>query len=187
MANYAQTSKNFTGQFMTGIQGVNTGIIVPWGSASIPSGFLECNGQSVSQVTYAALFAVIGTTYGNPGGGNFNVPDLTDRTVVNKSNNKNLASTGGANTVTPTGNVSLTVGDTTIDANTLAAHTHTMINIGLGPQFGVFLPGTGVGSGTLGNAGTGGSHTHTVSSPTFSGSASSVLQPYITMVYIIKT
>ena len=51
MANYTQTSKNFTGQFMTGIQGLNTGLVIPWGSASIPSGFLECNGQAVSRST----------------------------------------------------------------------------------------------------------------------------------------
>jgi microcystin-dependent protein len=101
MANYEATRYDWDGQFLTGVEGVNTGLIVPWSSTVIPSGFLECNGQSVSQSTYAALFAIIGTTYGNPGGGNFNVPDLRDRVVVNKSNNKNLAQTGVANTEAP--------------------------------------------------------------------------------------
>jgi microcystin-dependent protein len=36
----------------------------------------------VSQVTYAALYAVIGLSYGNPGGGNFNLPDLRGRVPV---------------------------------------------------------------------------------------------------------
>jgi len=36
----------------------------------------------VSQATYAALFAVIGVTYGNPGGGNFSLPDLRGRIPV---------------------------------------------------------------------------------------------------------
>ena len=41
-----------------------------------PVGWLACDGSSVSQTTYAALYAVIGTTFGNPGGGNFNLPDF---------------------------------------------------------------------------------------------------------------
>lgn len=44
----------------------------------IPKGWLLCNGGSYSQTTYAALFSVIGTTFGNPGGGNFNVPTISD-------------------------------------------------------------------------------------------------------------
>jgi microcystin-dependent protein len=33
----------------------------------------------------------------------FNVPNLADNVAVGKSNNKALGTTGGANTVTPTG------------------------------------------------------------------------------------
>lgn len=42
----------------------------------VPTGWLKCNGAEVSRTTYAALFAVIGTTYG-PGNGTttFNLPD----------------------------------------------------------------------------------------------------------------
>ena len=64
MANYEATRYNFDGGDLTGIEGVNTGIVVPWGSASIPSGFLLCDGQSVSTSTFAALFSVIAYTYG---------------------------------------------------------------------------------------------------------------------------
>ena len=39
MANYEATRYDFDGAFLTGIEGVNTGIVVPWGSAAIPSGF----------------------------------------------------------------------------------------------------------------------------------------------------
>ena len=105
MSNYEATKYDFDGANLTGIEGIPTATIVPWSSASVPSGFLECNGQAVSQSTYAALYAIIGTTYGDPGGGNFNVPDLQDNVAVGKSNNKALASTGGANTVAPTGNI----------------------------------------------------------------------------------
>lgn len=42
-----------------------------------PAGWLECNGAAVSRATYAALFAVIGTTYGAGNGTTtFNLPDL---------------------------------------------------------------------------------------------------------------
>lgn len=53
------------------------GQIVFCASTSIPNGYLECNGASVSRTTYATLFAAIGGTYG-PGDGatTFNLPDL---------------------------------------------------------------------------------------------------------------
>lgn len=50
---------------------------------TVPSGWLHCDGAAVSRTTYAALFAVIGTTYG-PGNGTttFNLPDFDDRFPV---------------------------------------------------------------------------------------------------------
>jgi microcystin-dependent protein len=191
MANYEATRYDFDGANLTGIEGVNTGIVVPWGSAAIPSGFLECNGQSVSQATYAALFAVIGTTYGDPGGGNFNVPDLTDRTVVNKSNTKSLAQTGGANTVTPTGNISGSTGSTTLTSCQIPSHSHvvTAQKCGMGnPAGNASFAGNAGSSASVTSANTGGgqSHDHTLSA-NFSGSANSVLQPYLVLIYIIKT
>jgi microcystin-dependent protein len=185
MANYEATRYDFDGAFLTGIEGVNTGIVVPWGSASIPSGFLECNGQSVSTTTYAALFAVIGYTYGGSGA-SFNVPDLTDRTVVNKSNTKNLAQTGGANTVTPTGNISGSTGSTTLATNQIPSHTHSMLAAmaqhDTAPPSGFSF----VTSGNTGSTGGGLGHDHTLSA-NFAGTANSVLQPYLVLIYIIKT
>jgi len=193
MANYEATRYDFDGAYLTGIEGVNTGIVVPWGSASIPSGFLECNGQAVSTTTYAALFAVIGYTYGNPGGGNFNVPDLTDRTVVNKSNTKSLAQTGGANTVTPTGNIAGSTGSTTLSSAQIPSHSHsiqTLVSCGCtgSPRTGLYNGGSNGNISSLGstNTGSGQSHDHTLSA-NFSGSATSVLQPYLVLIYIIKT
>lgn len=55
-----------------------TGEIRMWGStiASIPSGWLHCDGSAISRSTYAALFAVIGTQYGSGDGSTtFNLPD----------------------------------------------------------------------------------------------------------------
>jgi len=186
MANYEATRYDFDGAFLTGIQGVNTGIVVPWGSASIPSGFLLCDGQSVSTTTYAALFAVIGYTYGGSGA-NFNVPDLRDRTVVGVSaaNSKALAQGIGANTVTPTGNISGSTGSTTLTTSQIASHSHgggTSASGANGFNCGfTFIQGMNTG-----NAGGGQSHDHTLSA-NFTGSANSVLQPGLVLNYIIKT
>ncbi len=47
MANYEATKYSFTGANLTGIDLVNTGLIIPWTDSSVPSGFLECNGANV--------------------------------------------------------------------------------------------------------------------------------------------
>jgi microcystin-dependent protein len=187
MANYVATRYNFSGSSLTGIEGVNTGIVVPWGSAVIPSGFLECNGASVSTATYAALFAVIGYTYGGSGA-SFNLPDLQDRTIVNKSNTKTLAQTGGANTVTPTGNISGSTGSTTLTSSQIPAHSHSGANVMVGLCVGTMNASNafGAGGGNTGNTGGGQSHDHTLSA-NFVGSANSVLSPYLVLIYIIKT
>ena len=54
-----------------------SGTVVAFAGAAAPSGYLICDGSAVSRTTYAALFAVISTTYG-PGDGSttFNLPDL---------------------------------------------------------------------------------------------------------------
>jgi microcystin-dependent protein len=195
MANYEATRYDFDGANLTGIEGVNTGIVVPWGSAAIPSGFLECNGASVSTSTYAALFAVIGYTYGGSGA-SFNLPDLTDRTVVNKSNTKSLAQTGGANTVTPTGNISGSTGSTTLTSSQIPSHSHFLRssgNMGTNPVIAAGMcsafsfPNTiSTDRDVISNTGSGQSHDHSLSA-NFSGSANSVLQPYLVLIYIIKT
>jgi microcystin-dependent protein len=171
--------------------GIPTATIVPWTDASVPTGFLECNGTAVSRTTYAALFAIVGTTYGaGDGSTTFNVPDLQDNVPVGKSNNKALASTGGANTVTSTGNVGGSTANATLSTAQLASHSHTINNInatgtnvnGTRLQFGVSSP-TAINTS---NAGSGQGHAHNMSA-NFSGDATSVLQPYLTVIYIIKT
>jgi microcystin-dependent protein len=191
MANYEATRYDFDGANLTNIEGVNTGIVVPWGSAAIPSGFLLCDGTSYATATYAALFAVIAYTYGGSGA-NFNVPDLRDRTVVgvSASNSKSLAQAIGANTVTPTGNISGSTGATTLTTNQIASHTHTGVPMGgISGADGVTNQtpnGPQLNNGNTGATGGGQSHDHTLSA-NFSGSANSVLQPGLVLNYIIKT
>jgi len=107
---------------------------------------------------------------------------------------KALASTGGANTVTSTGNVGGSTANATLSTAQLASHTHpvTINNLrGAGNQN--FSPNTSPqGSnpfalnGTANASGSGSGHSHNMSA-NFSGDATSVLQPYLTIIYIIKT
>ena len=195
MSNYEATKYDFSGANLTGIEGIPTATIVPWSSASVPTGFLECNGQTVSRSTYSALFAIVGTTYGaGDGSSTFGVPDLQDNVAVGKSNNKALASTGGANTVAvaASGNVGGSTANATLSTAQLASHSHPggRGNSGRTPSRNAggefYSPGGSVAS--TGNAGSGSGHSHNMSA-TFSGDTAnpSVLQPYLTIIYIIKT
>ncbi len=191
MSNYEATKYDFDGANLTGIEGIPTATIVPWSSASVPTGFLECNGQAVSRSTYAALFAIVATTYGSgDGSSTFNVPNLADNVPVGKSNNKSLASTGGANTVASTGNVGGSTANATLSEAQLASHSHSSKKYTGGQNF----ANDGFGAGrnpvtanvNTNTSGSGGGHSHNMSA-NFSGDATSVLQPYLTVIYIIKT
>ena len=59
------------------IGGVPIGAVFYFAANTAPTGFLKANGAAVSRTTYAALFAITGTTYGaGDGSTTFNVPDL---------------------------------------------------------------------------------------------------------------
>jgi microcystin-dependent protein len=47
-----------------------------------PSGWALCNGQTMSIQQYAALFSLLGTTYGGNGTTNFNLPNLQGRVPI---------------------------------------------------------------------------------------------------------
>ena len=189
MSNYEATKYDFSGANLTGIEGIPTATIVPWSAASVPTGFLECNGQTVSRSTYSALFAIVGTTYGaGDGSSTFLVPNIQDNVPVGKSGTKALASTGGANTVASTGNVGGSTANATLSTAQLASHTHgTIPPRGPSPIQGSVFGGAG-GQQTSGSAGSGQGHSHNMSA-TFSGSAvnAAIVQPYLTLIYIIKT
>lgn len=57
------------------------GEIKLWAGHSIPSGWLACNGQSLSATTYKALYNVIGTTFGG-NSTNFYLPNFSGRVPV---------------------------------------------------------------------------------------------------------
>ena len=62
-----------------------TGVISMFAGSTAPTGTLICNGAAVSRTTYAALYAVIGTTYGvGDNTTTFNLPNLEGRVPVGR-------------------------------------------------------------------------------------------------------
>jgi hypothetical protein len=58
-----------------------TGAIIGFANNTTPTGFLVCNGSSISTATYASLYSLIGYTYGGSGS-SFNLPNMTTSTYV---------------------------------------------------------------------------------------------------------
>jgi microcystin-dependent protein len=68
------TSQTITGLlYAEGI--VPAGSVIFVAKSTVPTGYLSCNGASLSTATYATLFAAIGYTFGGSGA-SFTLPDL---------------------------------------------------------------------------------------------------------------
>jgi microcystin-dependent protein len=52
-----------------------TGAVIYFAADAAPTGFLKANGAALNTTTYAALFAIVGYTFGGSGS-SFNLPDL---------------------------------------------------------------------------------------------------------------
>lgn len=155
------------------INQVLTGTVQMWSTASAPTGYLLCAGAAVSRTTYAALFAVIGTTFGSGDGSTtFNLPDYTNRMPYGTT----IGATGGsADAVVVSHTHTATVTD--------PGHSHTLGAASFnGGQF-------NTGSAPLGNGNTGSATTGiSVSNSTTGVSGTNAnLPPYLGINFIIKT
>lgn len=174
------------------------GVIFPYVNATAPTGWLVCDGSAVSRSTYAALFAIVGTSYGSGDGSTtFNLPNIVDRVPVGKSGGKAIGTSGGSATATPS------IGNTTLSTSQIPSHGHQSKINSFAGDLG-FVAGSGGADGSWygfndapdganhqGNpyggdsgayataTGGGGSHNHTSSSI-------SVEQPWVSVNYIIK-
>jgi microcystin-dependent protein len=174
---------------------VPAGVISQFAGAAAPSGYLLCQGQTLSTTTYSNLFSAIGYTYGG-GGADFKVPDLQSRIPVGKGPDTEfdtLGETGGAKAVT-------------LSELQIPSHTHTGTTSTNGSHSHVledsYLQGVPVGGGSTVFAGnrqysgwgdtryvqSAGNHSHSfTTNSTGGGQSHNNLQPYIVVNYIIKT
>jgi microcystin-dependent protein len=108
---------------------VAVGAVTPFAGSTLPLGYLWCDGSAVSRVTYAALFAAIGTTYGSGDGSTtFNVPDYRGRVAIGKDD---LGAGPAASRITV--GVSGIAGGTlgaTGGSQALHGHTHGYTDVG---------------------------------------------------------
>jgi len=91
---FLQTDANGALSFQI-VAGVPTGSVFCMAVATVPTGYFECNGQSLNRNTYAALFAVIGTQYGAANSSTFKVPDLRGEFVRGFDNGRGIDSGRG--------------------------------------------------------------------------------------------
>lgn len=163
---------------LSGGQATPVGTVNAYAGATAPNGWLLCNGAAVSRVTYAALFAVIGTTYGSGDGSTtFNVPNLTNRVPVGSGGTYAAAATGGAATVT--------LSESQIPAHThgsVGDHTHSIPRAS-GTQAVATGTGTTVANQTAGTTGGSGGHTH---ASVGGNAAHENMPPYLALPYIVR-
>lgn len=103
------------------------GEVIMWAGTTAPYGYLICNGSQVSRTTYSALFAIVGTSFGQGNGTTtFHLPDLRGRFVRGLDGGAGVdpdaASRTAMNTGGATGN---NVGS--VQADAFEAHVHGVI------------------------------------------------------------
>lgn len=158
------------------------GIIQIWPTATAPSGFLLCRGQSLLRASYPALFTAIGTDYGSADSDHFNIPNLIGRYIVGVDASSSV----------------ITGFDATEEGNTGGAQTSTAPVAG-GTLAGTVTGVTGTNSPVAASAGSGGGtgipilgdHHHPITAQPVSLSGStgafSILPPSMAMNYVIST
>lgn len=169
--------------------------------ATVPAGWLLCNGQVVLRATYPDLFAAIGTSF-NSGGetaSQFRVPDMRDRLPMGASATKVLAATGGSETVTlstanlPSHSHTMNHGHDA-SSNNAGSHTHEVARSVAVGSVSTAARGAANNTDPL-NTDSAGSHSHTVTVDNFSGStgntgsgtAITIIPKYVALNYLIRT
>jgi microcystin-dependent protein len=200
VATFAADGSFYLRNFTANPYGIPLGGLLPYIGSSAPnSAFVLPFGQAINRVTYATLFALVGTTFGvGDGSTTFNVPDLRGRSVFGLDN---MGGSAASRITVAGGNFDGTVRGAaggaenhTLTTPEIPSHSHSVTDpghthalnpnptgfIGSGPggasPGGASLSGATVVSATTGisvqNTGGGGSHT--------------VLSPAMVLPYILR-
>ncbi|MBP2638859.1 MAG: exported protein of unknown function [Firmicutes bacterium] len=145
------------------LAGVPTGAVQAFAMTTVPSGWLACDGSTVSRTDYAELFALIGTAFGEGDGSTtFALPSLHDNFILGLGTTyATIAATGGEATHTLT-------------TDEMPAHTHKLGAARYSVASGGTPNGIAMTSDTAVTDSTGG------------GGAHNNMPPYIVLKYCIK-
>lgn len=136
--------------------GVPAGTILPFAGTSAPTGYMLCDGSAVSRATYAVLFGVLSTAYGEGDGSTtFNIPDLRGRFLRGVDGGSGNDPDAASRTAMATGgNTGNNIGSIQVDG--LKSHTHYVDNYmggGSGATGIPLNPGNNIGPVTAGATG----------------------------------
>lgn len=144
--------------------------IMPYAGSTAPTKYLICDGSAISRTTYATLFNVIGTTYGDGNGSTtFNLPNLKGKVPVGLDSMQTEFNALGKNG----------------GSKELQEHYHTIVDDPNKYVMYYYGDGSGNINGQVGgNQLLGGSDVEHTSTAGTGNSGN--LQPYTTLNYIIK-
>lgn len=152
---------------------VPPGTISAYGGTTAPLGYLLCNGDSVSRITYRKLFAAIGTAFGDVGGSSteFKIPNLQGYFLRGVDGGTGTDPDAASRTaLNPGGNTGDNVGS--VQSDDYKAHTHNYLN--------AVVAGSTINNGSPNTGGVGA----TTTSPTTGGNETRPKNVYVN--YIIK-
>lgn len=179
-----------------------SGTVVMFAGPTAPTGWLLCDGSTVSIATYPNLFAAIGTTYGGNGTSNFALPNMTDRMPSGTSASRTPGAVGGSATASvavanlPPHTHSINHDHAGQASASNGAHTHEINRRTAAGTTGGVAMGQGVAQSND-NTTSDGAHTHNVNLDPYTGNTSttqgatatpiSIVPPWLAMPFVIKT
>lgn len=180
---------------------VPIGAVIAQAHSTLPaSGWLWCNGQTVSRVTYAALFTMLSTTYGaGDGATTYGLPDLRGRVIAGLDNMGGVASVGRLAATVASTTLGATGGQSTnssaVGVSGTTGGSLSVSSNGTSDATSTDQPGVAGGGGLIVGAGghvhainnlTGNTSGNLVVSATGTTGTFSVTQPAMMMNFIIR-
>lgn len=169
------------------IAGVPIGFMGSWPTAEAPENWIICNGQTLPIAQYTQLYSIIGTTFntGGEGASGFRLPTASGRTVLYAGESDESGATehsvgelGGEETH------ALTAAEMPVHTHVQNAHQHfvsSQATAASGGDFSTYNLNTPIPPGV----GTQVQATTAVNQNAGSGSAHSLLNPYVCVGYLI--
>ncbi len=111
---------------ITANNGTLPGTIISWAGATVPNGYLVCDGRALnssSNPEYAALYAAIQNAWGGNNNSDFRIPDLRGRFIRGRADGQNDPDRGDRTALHTGGNTGDNVGS--YQGDTFRQHNHS--------------------------------------------------------------